>query len=68
MKHLEITVMSLSANGLGGGWGIIVAVPTAPPFASGLIADIIVRMGKTLETLAFRDVQNGSNVSLLESS
>ena len=63
MRHLDITIMS-SAGGAGGmaGWGGgggggANQVPIPPSFASGLFADLLVRMGPRIERLALRDLQ-----------
>lgn len=62
---LDITVMSMNPNagfgagGWGGGGG---GGAQAPPFASGLFADMLVLMGPTLERLAIKDAQGGGAV------
>ena len=64
---LDMTVMSMNPNGgfgaggWGGGGG---GGAQAPPFASGLFADLLVRMGPTLERLAIKDAQGGGAVRL----
>ncbi|KAL8286846.1 hypothetical protein RQP46_003852 [Phenoliferia psychrophenolica] len=65
LRHLDITIMSNGGGPVMGGWamggpgggGGGPQAPTPPCFASGLFADLLVRMGPTIERLALRDLQ-----------